>query len=244
MFLIDVNAVAGLDIDVVRRVHDQIFERHGGAFAIALEHDPGGVALVLDAAGARDGVEDAVAGAGRGHSEAKRRVHLANDADERGPLLRQADDDLRLDRAVLDFLDDLVLDFDIGAPGGADHAGEGNGDVAVVVDGLIGKGDEIARPRAGVERDEQAARGRFEDRRRDDVADAEFDVGGGAAVGEGAGQPFRLIGRENVDRFGRELDQRVRRRLGFLASARQWRPARRSERSRSRQGRSPPPPPG
>ena len=100
--------------------------------------------------------------------------------------------------------------------GGADHAGEGNGDVAAVIDGLIGEGDEIARPRAGVERDEKAARGRLEDCRRDDVADAEFDVGGGATVGKGAGQTFRLIGRENVHRFGRELDQRVGRRLRFL----------------------------
>ena len=95
-------------------------------------------------------------------------------------------------------------------------AGERNGDVAVVVDGLIRQRDEIARPRAGVERDEEAARGRLEDRRRDDVADAEFDVGRGAPVGEGAGEPFRLVGGENVDRLGRQLDQRVGRQLGSL----------------------------
>ena len=57
---------------------------------------------------------------------------------------------LRLNRAVLESFDNFVLNFNLGATSGANVTGIGNGNIALVVDGLIGNGDEIASPVSGL----------------------------------------------------------------------------------------------
>ena len=116
---------------------------------------------------------------------------------------------MRFDRPVLDLVDNIVLDLNAGAAGGLDQSGEGNSDITVAVDHLIRKGHEIARPHARFERYEQAAGRRFENRDRDNIADAEGDVGRWAPVRERTRQSFGFMGRENVDGLGGKLDQRV-----------------------------------
>jgi hypothetical protein len=56
---------------------------------------------------------------------------------------------LRVNRAVLQRLDDRALNFRGGAPVRLDGAGIGDGDVAVVVDGLVRNDDIVAGPNTG-----------------------------------------------------------------------------------------------
>ncbi len=117
---------------------------------------------------------------------------------------------MRLDRPVLDLVDDIFLDLNAGPASGLDQSGEGNGDITVAVDHLVRNGHEIARPHACFERYEQAAGRRFENRDRDNIADAEGDVGRWAPVRERTRESFGFMGRENVDGLGGKLDQRIR----------------------------------
>src|SRR5208283_904588 len=215
LLLIDIDSVAGQYIDVIFRIHHEIFERYGGAPAAPLEHDPARIARSGDTARARDGVENPVLSSRHWDRKTKRRTNRADHTDQRSPLLRQRDDDLGFDRPVLDLVDDIVLDLDIVAAGGFDQSGEGHRDIAVIVDNLVRKRHVIARTHASFEGDEQAAGGRFENRDGDNIADAKDDFRGGTQIREGARKTFRLMRRENVDGLGRQLDQLVGDGLGF-----------------------------
>ena len=115
LLLIDVNPVARQNIDVVFRVHHEIFEGHRGAAPVPLKHDPGRVARSGDAARAGDGIENTVAGAG--HLEPRMRSGVFTEPTTLISDVRccdQGHDNLRLDRAILDLLDDIVLNLDVG----------------------------------------------------------------------------------------------------------------------------------
>src|SRR5262249_40425164 len=109
-------------------------------------------------------------------------------------LLRQRNDNLRLDSAVLDSVDDVVLDFAVGPPGGLHETRIGDADIAVVINGLVRNGNEVTGTNAGFGRDEQTARRRFEDGDADHVADAENQISRLLLlVREGTGKSARLI---------------------------------------------------
>src|SRR5206468_10429085 len=108
----------------------------------------------------------------RPRGESVRSIDFAEHADEGGILRRQRNHHLRVDGAILDLLDDFLLDLYRGAALDAHRAGIWYRDVAVGVDRLIGKLHEVARAHAGLGRNEQAACRSLEDRDADDIADA------------------------------------------------------------------------
>jgi hypothetical protein len=110
-------------------------------------------------------------------------------------------DDLRLDGAVLERIDDGLLQFDRGAAGGANGARIGNRYVAVHIHRLAWKGDEIAWAHAGLGRDEQPARACLENGHADDIADAEGKISRPAFVREG-GQSWQRSGQDVGYFFG------------------------------------------
>ncbi len=91
---------------------DEGTEGHRGPVAVPLQHHPGVLALVSEATGAGDVVKHALARRlGRKAARYHRRVYLAEDADERGVLGRQRHHHLRLDRPILDAIDNDLLDL-------------------------------------------------------------------------------------------------------------------------------------
>src|SRR6516164_9080607 len=87
-------------------------------------------------------------------------------------LLIEADDDLRLDRAVSQAGDNRLLYFRQGPSRGRNLTRIGHIDAALLVDGLRREIDKIARTRAcGRGRRKQAARGGLENRNVEHVAD-------------------------------------------------------------------------
>src|SRR5262249_1226186 len=136
-------------------------------------------------------------------------VRLAKDANERGPLIDQRHDRLRLDRAVLDGIYNLVLNLRRGSAQCPDRAGVGHLYVPAGVDVLVGQRDEIAGPDTGFDRNKQAARGGLEDRDADAVSDAERDLFRGTPIGKYRGNPGR-VACERIDDLRCDLDQSIR----------------------------------
>ena len=89
-------------------------------------------------------------------------------------------------------------------PGRLDDARIGHGDVAVVVDRLLGKLHIVARPDAGFRRDVEPARRSLEHRHAQHVAHAEHQARGCPPVREDTGQPLRLVRIEDGQRAGRD----------------------------------------
>jgi hypothetical protein len=92
-------------------------------------------------------------------------------ADQRGILLRHADDDLGLKRSIFKSTDDIRLKLGRGAALGANRPRIGNRYVPFLVNSLVWNGNEVASTNSGV-RGEQSAGGRFEDRHADNVTNA------------------------------------------------------------------------
>ncbi len=150
--------------------------------SLPLQRHPPVIALGPRAAGARNQIENAFAGGAR--RETAGSIDVAEHADQRGALVDQGHDHLGLDRAALERFDNGALDFG-GSPAlRQDGARIGHRNIAAVVDGLIGDGDEIAGANAGFGWNEQAARRGLEYRHADGVADAEAERLRGTSVGE------------------------------------------------------------
>jgi hypothetical protein len=147
-----------------------------------------------------------------------RRASVAENRDQRGALVGDGHDDLRLDGAVLECIDDGLLQLDRGAAGCANGARIGNRYVSVHVDGLARKGNEIARAHAGLGWNEQPAGACLENGHAQDVADADAKIPRPASVREGS-QPRHGLG-QYLGHFRGDPDERVGKALG-VALARQ-----------------------
>ena len=190
------------------RVLDQIDEIDRPLQAVALQGDEFLVAGTADAAGARDRVEHPIAR--RIDRNLARIVDVADHRDLRRSLADDGDDRLRLDRPILQFVDDVLLNGGRSAVQHPNLPGVGNGDVALAVDRLIGQRDKIAWAAAGVVGDEQPARLRFEQGHLNGVADADLDLRRRTVPGaERAQQRTRArIGDQRQD-DAIEIDERV-----------------------------------
>ena len=99
-------------------------------------------------------------------------------------LLIEADNDLRLDRAIAQPGDDGLLDFRQGSRGGGNLAGVRNIDAALLVNGLRRQIDKVAGTSTGGGRGrEQTARRGFENRYVEDIADTGDLLGFGRLSG-------------------------------------------------------------
>ena len=164
----------GLDEHVLVRILHQVDEIDRALQAVALQGDEFLVAGIADAAGARDRVEHLVAGGI--DRDLAGSVDLAEHGDLRRSLADDRHDRLRLDRAILQLFDDVLLNRRRPAVQHGDLPGVGNRDIALAVDRLIGQRDEIAGAAAGVGGNEQAARLRLEQGHLNGVADADLDL--------------------------------------------------------------------
>src|SRR5439155_22987120 len=132
-------------------------------------------------------------------------IDFAEDAHQGRPLLRKRNYNLWVDRAILDAIYDILLNFAVIPTGSPNGASIWNADIAIIVDRLVGNRDEVTGSHTGLGRDEQSARRRFEYRHADDVADAEFNLGRWPElVREDAREPARLIPAEDRYRFRRQ----------------------------------------
>src|SRR5262249_16340814 len=204
---VEIDGIAWMRPDIVGGLIDQRAERGRGAAPLALEHHPGLVSWRSRSARARNRIEDVLAGIIR--REPIGSVDLAKDANERGPLIDQRHGRLRLARGGLDGSYNLLLNLRRGSAQCPDRAGVGHLYVPAGVDILVGQRDEIAGPDTGFDRNKQAARGGFEDRDADAVANAERDLSRGTPIGEYRADPGR-VACKGIDDLRRDLDQGIR----------------------------------
>src|SRR5450432_2326170 len=128
-------------------------------------------------------------------------------------LLIEADDNLRLDRAIAEARNDRLLNFRYRPSRRGNLTGVGYVDTALLVDGLCRQIDEIAGTRTGcLSRGEQAARRSFEDRYIKDVSDTDDLDRPRTLVWERALERDQVGLREQTDRVGAHIDQRIRQR--------------------------------
>jgi hypothetical protein len=126
-------------------------------------------------------------------------------------LLIEADDHLRLERAVPQARDDGLLNFRYGSRGGGNLAGVGNIDVTPLINGLGRQIDEVAGTSAsGLSRREQATSRNFKDRYIEDVTNTDDLVRLRPLIGEFALESDQIGLRQQADRIGRYVDQRIR----------------------------------
>jgi hypothetical protein len=200
------RSYAGMHPDIVGRLIDQGAERGGGAASAALEHDPGVVALRLRPSGARDRVQDVLAG--RVGGKAIGRIDVPEHADQGRTLIDQRNDGLRLDGAILQGIDDRFLNLRRRPAGGVDGAGIRHGDVALGVDVLVRQIDEVAGTNAGLGRDEEPTRRGLKDRHAHHVSDAEFDLPRRPSIGKHVADPGG-VGCQHVDDPGCHLNEGI-----------------------------------
>src|SRR6516164_83114 len=206
-FAVEIDGIAWMRPDIVGGLIDQRAERGCGAAPLTLEHHPGLVSWPLRSARARDRIEDVLTRVIR--REPIGSVHFAKHTNERGPLLNQRHDSLRVDRAVLDGIYNFLLNLRRGSAQCPDCAGVGHGYVPAGVDILVGQRDEIAGPDTGFDRNIYAARGGLKDRDADAVANAERDLSRGTPIGEYRADPGR-VACEGINDLRRDLDQGIR----------------------------------
>ena len=106
---------------------------------------------------------------------------------------------MRLNRSALERVNDRILQFGLGTPGGADRAGIRNRYVALFIHGLGGKRNEIARPHTGLLRNEQPACLRLKYCNAQRIANAKANVWGGATISKFADEPRRELGQHLDD---------------------------------------------
>ena len=208
LILIDIERVAWLDEHVLVRILHQIDEIDRPLRAVTLQSDEFLVAGIANAAGARNCVEHPIAR--RIDRNLAGIVDLAQHGDLRRRLADDGYDRLRFDRAVLQLVDDVLLNGGRSAVQHPDLPGVRNRDEALAVDCLIGQRDKIAWAAAGVVGNEQPARLRFEQGDLKGVADADLDLGHRTVTGaEGSQQRARTrIGDQRQD-DAVQIDERV-----------------------------------
>jgi hypothetical protein len=99
---------------------------------------------------------------------------------------------LGFDGTVLESIYDRLLDFGGRTSLSPYQARIGNRDEAFAVDILVRQADEVSRPYASFERNEQTACSRLKDGYADNVADAEANFIGRPTVRESVTQPRRV----------------------------------------------------
>src|SRR5262249_44312740 len=137
-----------------------------------------------------------------------RSCHLPQHSDQRCSLLHNRHDRLWLDGAILEGINDRLLDFDLGATSGANSTGERNGNVAVDVHGLIRNGNEIAGAHTRLGRNEQSPRTRLKNCHADNVSVAEANILRSTPIRKFADKPRRRLA-QDVGDFGRNPDEGV-----------------------------------
>ena len=115
---------------------------------------------------------------------------LADDADHGVAPLDDGHNRLRLESTALQGAHDRRLNLLLSAAARQNPARVRHGNHAFVVDDLIGNGEEVARPQAAFEREEEAAGGRFVECHADHIANADLDASRRPAIAEPAGQPL------------------------------------------------------
>src|ERR1700686_3428683 len=93
----------------------------------------------------------------------KRIVHFADHGNKRRILGHQRHDRLGLNRPVLNAVDDLLLDLARGTTGRPDGPSVWDCNIALGIDRLVGKSDEVARPHTCFAWDEQTTRSGLKD---------------------------------------------------------------------------------
>ena len=106
-------------------------------------------------------------------------------------LAYNRDNHLRLNRTVFESFDNGILNFNFGATGGANVACIGNGNVSLVVNGLIGDGNKIACPIGGTLCDEKPACTGLKYRHAQDVANTKTQIGWSTPITKFADEPRR-----------------------------------------------------
>src|SRR5262249_6926534 len=116
-------------------------------------------------------------------------LHIPEYGNEGCPLIDERYDCLWLNSAVLERVDNGLLDFHRSATSRANIARIRNRDIAVGVDSLIRNINEIARPNPRFGRDEQPAGACFKNRYTDDVSDAETNGARWTPIGKRGSEP-------------------------------------------------------
>ena len=116
--------------------------------AASLKRNPYVVSRIRWPAGARDRIEDTFAG--RTGRKTPGRMDITEYADQGGILLGHPDDDLRLERSVLEATDDIRLKFGGRAVPGTDSTRIGDGYVSSLIDSLVRDGDEVTGTNSSV----------------------------------------------------------------------------------------------
>ena len=117
--------------------------------------------------------------------------HIPGYGHQRGLLAYNRDNHLRLIRTVFESFDNGILNFNFGATGGANVARIGNGNVSLVVNGLIGDGNKIACPIGGPVCDEKPACSGLKYRHTQDVANTKTQIGWSTPITKFADEPRR-----------------------------------------------------
>src|SRR5262249_9772504 len=135
--------------------------------------------LIAQPAGTGDDVEDAFTRGLGGDAAGRRQEHiidLTDDSNEGGVLRHESHNDLRLDRAILDPVDDLLFDFCWGLARRRHKSRVGDRNVSLGIDWLVRQRDEVARTHARFCRNKKTARSRLKDADADYVANTELDL--------------------------------------------------------------------
>src|SRR5437764_1225004 len=152
--MIEIDHVIGVRVDVVGLLVNERTEGRELSPPVPLQHHPHIGTGPSGTTGSRNYLQKPLWRRLRWNA---RGCCIADNGDQRGSLIDQRHNDLRLDSTILERLDDGVLEFDRGPAVRANVAGVGNRYVAIDVDGLAGTRDKIARANAGLRRDEDPA---------------------------------------------------------------------------------------
>ena len=121
---------------------------------------------------------------------------------------------LRLQCSILQRSNNVVLNLGCGFALSPDRSCIGNEDVALVVNGLGWKGDEIARARACFRRDKETARGGLVQGDGDDISDAKPEFVGPAPVFERRRKSWGIAA-EHFQNSRRHAHEGIRKALGI-----------------------------
>ena len=116
---------------------------------------------------------------------------------------------LGLKGAILECVNNRLLDFHGGTAFGPNIASIGHGDVATDVNSLAGDGDEITGANAALGGYKQAPRASLKNRYAKNIPDAETNVSWAVPVGEVGDEPGRRLGQYRRD-LGRDANKGVR----------------------------------
>src|SRR5207248_631871 len=157
--------------NVFARIVDHAAQQYPDALAVALQRNVAFDRLEFGPSRACDQRQQAFADAVE--SQHARRVHVTQNAHDARVLLIEANDDLRLDRAIAQPRNDRLLYFRYGPRGGGNLAGVRNINATLLIDRLRRQIHEVTGTCArGLAGGEQSARGSFEDRDIEHIADA------------------------------------------------------------------------